>query len=191
MSAGTALIGVQAASALAGGITDNGQARAQGRAFDENARLTEYQGEFDVLAALRKSRMEDGAMLADAAAGGGGGGAGAGGSMADILYANAVQRQMEALNIRHAAAGQASGLRAQASQARRDGKAALFNGVMRAGAAALTGVDKQKANARIAAQNDAERTFQPMGTIPVPRGGAGLVEPTPEQRRRAGPWVKW
>lgn len=169
MSAGGALIGMQAATQLIGGISENSQYRAQARTLDENARLTEYQGEFDVLAALRKSRMEDGAMLADAAAGGGGGGVGAMGSMADILYANAVERQMEALNIRHAAAGQARGLRAQAAEARHNGRSALFNGVMRAGAAALQGVSQANARSQIQQINQSERNFQPLGSIPVPR----------------------
>lgn len=170
MSASTALIGSQAFQQIAGGIGANNQARAEARVLDENARLTELQGEHDVLGALRKSRMEDGAMLADAAAGGGGGGAGAGGSMADILYANAVQRQMEALNIRNAAANQAVGLRAKASMARADGRAAIFNGVMRAGAAVISGVETKRATDALAAQAARERApIQPLGSIPIPR----------------------
>jgi hypothetical protein len=190
VSASTALIGSQAFQSIAGGISANNQSRAQARALDENARLTDLQGEYDVLSALRKSRMEDGAMLAEAAAGGGGGGAGAGGSMADILYANAVQRQMEALNIRNAAANQARGLRAQASQARADGRAAIFNGVARAGAAVISGIENKRASDRLSVQAGRERApIQPLGTIPVPRS-SGLVEPTPEQRRR-NPNVNW
>lgn len=175
MSASAALIGSQAFQQLAGGVAANNQARAQARALDENARLTETQSEYDVLSALRKSRMEDGAMIADAAAGGGGGGAGAGGSMADILYANAVQRQMEAMNIRYGAASSARGLRGQAVQARADGRAALFNGVMRAGAAAIGGIETKRASDRLNAQWEKERThgrsLQPLGTIPVPSNG--------------------
>ncbi len=172
MVAGPALIALKAGAALAGGIAEDSAARREGRALDENARLTELGGENDVLAALRQSRMEEGEAVA-AAAGSGQLSIGSG-SIADIIYSNAVQRQMEALNIRASAASQAAGLRSQASDARARGKAALFGGVLRAGAAALQGIDTMKNRRRIDAATQADRDWdkrqpQPLGAIPIPR----------------------
>lgn len=165
MTAGAGLIGLQAASSLMGGVAEDRSARAQAAALDENARLTETQGNVDALAAMRKMRMEDGAMLADAAAGGG---MAMAGSVGDLLYANGVQRSLEAANIRASAASRASGMRAQASEARARGRAAIYGGVFRAGAGALMGIRDQHNQAKLDAAIGRQRVQQ-LGTIPVPR----------------------
>ncbi len=172
MASGAALIGLQVASAVAGGLSENSQARKEAAQLDENARLTQLNGESDVLAALRQSRMEEGAGAADAAASGHQG-IGSG-SIADLIYANALERQREASTIRANAQSEAKGLRSQATAARSRGKAAIFGGVFRAGAAALSGIQSQKDMARIDAATKAGRTAdlaqpQRIGSIPIPR----------------------
>lgn len=172
MAAAPALIALQAASAIAGGISENSAARKEARALDENGRITELTGEQDVYSALRQSRMEEGEAVAGAAASGqlsiGSG------SVADMIYANAVERQMEALNIRYSASSQAAGLRAQASDARARGRAAIFGGVIRAGASALQGVNEMNNRGRVDAATGASRSWdrsqpQRVGAIKIPR----------------------
>lgn len=195
MASGAALIGLQVASALAGGLSERSQARSEARALDQNARLTELDGENDVLAALRQSRMEEGAAIADSGASGQTIGSG---SVADIIYANAVARQQEALNIRASAASEAAGLRGQAKATRKRGDAALIGGVFRAGAAALSGIHSQKQYERVRSAVAAGRAAelqqpQKLGSIPVPRVGSVPVPvispgqyPSPYGRRSAG-----
>jgi|688.fasta_scaffold01422_30 hypothetical protein len=188
MAVGPALIALQVASAVAGGLSENAQARGEARQLDENARLTQLNGESDVLAALRQSRMEEGAGAADAAASGQQG-IGSG-NIADMIYANAIERQREAMTIRANAQSEASGLRAQASAARSRGKAAIIGGVFRAGAAALSGIQSQNDMARIDAATQAGRAAdlrqpQRIGSIPIPRNG--LVAEAPRYDRMGRP----
>lgn len=172
MAAAPALIALKAGAALAGGIAENSAARSEGRALDENARITELTGEQDVLSAARQSRMEEGAAVAGAA---GSGQLSVGsGSIADMIYANAVERQMELLNIRAGASSQAASLRSQASDARARGRSALFGGVLRAGAAALQGVSEGRNRTRIDAATTASRAWdraqpQALGSIAIPK----------------------
>lgn len=177
MASGAALIGLQVVSALAGGLSDRAQARSEAKALDENARLTELSGEQDATAALRQSRMEEGAAIADSGASGLTIGSG---SVADIIYANAVARQQEVLNIRASAASEAAGLRSQAKATRKRGDAALIGGVFRAGAAALSGIHSQKQYERIQAAVAAGRAAdlaqpQKLGSIPIPARAPGQV----------------
>lgn len=195
MAVGPALIALQVASAVAGGISENSQARSEGRQLDENGRIVQLNGESDVLAALRQSRMEEGEGVAAAAASGQQG-IGSG-NIADMIYANALERQREAMTIRANAQSEAKGYYAQAKAARSRGKAALIGGVFRAGAAALTGIKSQQDLARVDAATKAGRAAdmaqpQKLGSIPIPRGGgsSSLVDP----RRYGGkvdPMVKY
>jgi len=141
-------------------------------ALDENARLTETQGAYDAVAALRQSRLQQGADFTAVAASG----TGLGGSVSDLLEANAVERQMEALNIRYGASRKADAYRLEASQQRINGQQALFGGFLRAGTSALTGLDRQKQQGRIAdavARDGTSRTggaprAAPLAAIPLP-----------------------
>lgn len=188
MASGAALIAIQAASAIAGGLAENSAARSEARQLDANGRQTQLQGEYDVLGALRQSRMEEGEAAA-AAAGSGQQGIGSG-SIADIIYANALARQQQAASIRASAQSEAKGYYAQASAARKRGKNAIIGGVFRAGAAALMGINSQSNQAKIDAATKAGRAAefeqpQKIGSIPIPRsgnvsvggGGNSLVDP--------------
>jgi hypothetical protein len=182
------LIALNAGMQLLQGVGESAQMRRGAQAQDENARLAETQGAYDALEALRKSRLALGEDVAALAARGG-----FGGSVGDLLEAKAVERQMEAANIRYSAASKARGMRQDAANMRHGAQTALFGGIMRAGAAALTGRAEMQRGARIAA------AMQPMGTIPVPIGN-GYADPTqvgspsyipPERRQRMGPWVAY
>lgn len=188
MASGAVLIGLQVASALAGGLSENSQARSEARQLDENGRIVQLNGESDVLAALRQSRMEEGVSAADAAASGQQG-IGSG-SIADLIYANALERQREATAIRANAQSEAGGYYKQAKAARSRGKAAIIGGVFRAGAAALTGIKSQKDLARIdaaVASGRASDLAQPqkLGSIPLPRRSTSTVA-TPYGRSSVG-----
>lgn len=175
MAAAPALIALQAASTIAGGISENSAARKEARALDENGRIVQLTGEQDVLTQARTSRMEEGEAVA--AAGASGQLSIGSGSIADMIYANAVERQMELLNMRASASSQAAGLRAQASDARARGKKAIFGSVFRAGAAALTGISNARNSAKMDTATAAGRAYerrqpQQTGAIQIPRGRA-------------------
>lgn len=160
MSAG-GLMAMQAGMQLLQGVGESAQTRFAAQAQDENARVVETQGAFDALEALRRSRLAQGEEITALAAHGG-----LGGSVGDLLEARATERQMEALNIRYSAASKARGIRQDAANMRHQAQAALFGGIMRAGASALT--------SRADMQRDAKLTaaLQPSGTLPVPLPGA-------------------
>lgn len=175
MTASAAIIGSQAISAIGGGIAGLQAGNAEAAALNENARLEELNGNEDALARFRQSRIEEGAALAGAAAGGTSVGSG---SIADLVYANAAAREHERLTVVHQAKLRASGIRQQASQAKSEGRSALFRGVFRAGAAALTGISKNAAANKLDAatsrkQNSNLRRKQPLGAIPLPNNFNG------------------
>lgn len=156
MSAGSVLMGI---GDVVGGINaDRAGIQAQ-KAYNSNANLTVTQGNYDALNSMRESRMQDGAMIAAAGAGGGNA---MDGTLADVVYANAVQRQFNAMNINYGAQQKAQGLRFQGQEARAQGRAALYGGILRAGASALGGSTGSGTTAA------GSLGAQPMGTIPVP-----------------------
>lgn len=183
MAGGPEMMAAQAAMQIVGGIAENSALRKEARALDENGRVIETQGAYDAVDALRRSRMQAGADVAAAAAGGSGLA-----SFADVIEANAVERQMEAMNIRFTAMSKADGLRAEASMKRDQGKAAIFGGILRAGASAIQSAGSQRAQGRIDAAT--ARSRQPLGTIPIP-ASATLVAPDAAARRSTGPWANW
>lgn len=161
-----AVIGAMSAMQIAQGAMQQSSLNKEAAAYDENARRTDTQGAFDAVDALRKSRMQEGIDITSAAASG----SGLTGSVADLLESNAVERQLEAMNIRYSANQQATSIRMQAAQKRADGRAALLGGIFRAGAAAIQGASGfGNSNALAGAQSRSQA--QAMGTIPVPMGG--------------------
>ncbi|WP_414902461.1 hypothetical protein ACMT1E_04325 [Sphingomonas flavalba] len=137
MAGGPVAIGLMAASALMEGIGQNSALRAQARAQDENARREELAGELDVDTIRRRERATSGEAIAALGANGVRVGTG---SALDLLHQNAAAREADILNRRYNAASEADSLRRAARQSRRSAKFALFSGVLRAGAAAMTPV---------------------------------------------------
>jgi hypothetical protein len=166
-----AVVAAMAAMSLVQGISQKSGLDKQAGALDENARLTETQGAYDAVDSLRKSRLQEGVDITGAAASG----SGLTGSVADMLESNAVERQLEAMNIRYAAGQRAQGLRTEAEQKRSEGRSALLGGVLRAGASAIQGYSGASNSAAIGgalSRDSAQRLggVQAMGTIPVPMG---------------------
>lgn len=167
MAGGGALIAAQAGLQLLGGLEERGQYRAEARVLDENARIEETQGAFDAVDALRAARMAQGEDITAAAASG----SALGGSVSDMLFQQAVENQYQAMAVRAEAGGRARSLRQQADGKRRAGDSALFQGVLRAGAAAINGTSANKANARADAAEANRRSSQlaQPGSIPIPQ----------------------
>jgi len=171
---GPEMMAAQMAMQVIQGGIERGNMRSEANAIDENARIEETQGAYDAVQALRESRMAQGADLTNAAASG----VGMGGSIADIMAQQAIERQYEAMSIHATAAMRARGLRSEAKSRRRQGDAALFGGVMRAGATAITSMGQSRANARLDAAT-ARSQRQALGTIPIP--SSSLVDRNPNR----------
>ena len=162
-------IGMQAASQVHGASSEKKAYNAEARALEENARLTQADGAAAAIDAYRTSRMQMGADIVSMASGGG---AAFGGSSADILAANAIERELEVMNLHHSAASEARNLQDQAKQRRKAGKRALIGGLMGAAAGAISNASNLRQQNRIAAQNQKQRNSQKGGYgIPIPTGG--------------------
>lgn len=172
------LIALEAGANLIQGVDQSNQLHAQARATDENARLTDTQGAWDASASLRAARMQQGSDIASAAADG----VGLTGSVADLIRANAIEAQMQAMNIRYQANQKARGLRIDAANLRQQGRSALVGGVFRAGAAALSGAHDAANTAKVA-------KAQALGTIPIPAASGGAA--TTDLYARPGKTVWW
>lgn len=171
-------IGLQAGSQLYGGIEESRGLRAEARALDENARLTERDGAMAAVDAYRASRLQMGEDMAALAGSGGITSASSGG---DIIAASAIERELQVMNIRYSAGQEAKGLRAQAKDRRRAAKGAIIGGVLGAAASAVQGAMQMRSQARVEGMNAATRAGQRSGYgIPIPTPGsmgAGLVDP--------------
>lgn len=137
MAAAPVAIGLMVASQLAQGVSQHNALQAQAGVDRENARLTETQGEISAEEAARRARAVQGESIAALA---GNGVALGTGSALDLLRQNAIEAETDILNRRYEAAGRAASLRTDANQKKAAARGALFGGVLRAGAAALTGM---------------------------------------------------
>jgi hypothetical protein len=162
-------IGLTVASSLFEGYGQMKADNAAAKADLANAHNAEMQGAFEIEAIRRKERAVSGEAVAAMA----GNGVSIGtGSALDLLRQNAVDREMDILGTRYNAVSQANSYRERAKQEKRAGKFALFGGVLRAGASALTGVSSlQTANA-VSASNSMLRGVQAGGgqALPIPAG---------------------
>lgn len=146
-------LGLSVAGKLTEGIEANRAARAQANVDEENGRLSVLEGEQQAQRTREDERMQAGAMLA--AMGGDGVQLGSG-SAADVLAESAYQRELEVLNLRTRAIGQARNLNQSADDRRKAGRAALIGSVFGAAATALEGVRDMR-TARSASQ---QRVFE-------------------------------
>lgn len=161
---GGALIGLRAAMKISKGISQDEQAHAEARVLTENGRRMDTQGAYDAVSSLRESRLQEGVDITSGAASGVGLS-----SLSDLLEQNAVERQLEAMNIRYSAMQRGDAVRTQAAAKRAEGDSALFAGVLRAGAGAIQGGAQNNANR--SGSTAATRSYtQAMGTIPIPGG---------------------
>lgn len=175
------LAGVQAGAQIWQGHEQNKASRRAARAEEENARLTQLQGSYDIAESLRAARLqmgEDAAMLA------GSGSQFNTGSIADALEAASVEAQLGAMRQRYSAESDAANRRAQARQYRREGRSALVAGFIGAATSALAGVMQHQDNRRLgsaSARDRASRTSRraasttpsPAAAVPRPRLSGG------------------
>lgn len=165
MAGGPIGIGLMAASSIMGAVGEHGQLKAGARVDGENARLAELGGAFEEEGIRRRER----ALSGDAVAALAGSGAQVGtGSALDLLFQNSVEREYEVLSRRYEAGSEAAGLRQQAAQKRKAAKGALFGGLLRAGAQAVTGISEMKDSARLSAAAKRSRTLPGGQTLPMP-----------------------
>jgi hypothetical protein len=134
----------------------------------ENARLSELQGAFNVADIRRRGRAVQGEAVAALAEGGAS--VGDGGSARDLIYQNALDIELAAMNARYSAAGEARGYRSKAAQEKQAARNALIGGFLGAGAAAVTGISNARSQAREdAAYRARYNAFFPGGQqLPVP-----------------------
>jgi len=148
-------IGLQVAAPVIGGIQEAKGLRREAAALDEGARRDQSQGAADAVDALRASRMQLGEDMASLA---GSGFAIGSGSAQDLLSAELVNREFEAMNIRETARLQAEEKRAAAADRRKSAKTAIFTGILNGATAAIAGASQMRSDARAASRNEASRT---------------------------------
>jgi len=165
MAASTAL---QMVGTVMGAVGEADQLKASARADRENARRGELQGELQVLQTIRDERQASGEAIAAMA---GSGVAIGTGTAADLIRQNAVEREMEILNIRYSAGQEAANLRASAANKKSAAKSAIVQGVISAVAQGAQGY------ANISNMNKADAQAQKERDSRLPRktGGGGSV----------------
>lgn len=164
-------MGLQMASAMFGAVSESNGLRGQADADMENARLSSLQGAINEANLRRRGRAVQGEAIAANA----GNGVGAdSGSVQDQIFQNSLDMEYAALDARYSAANEARGYKMKAAQERQAARAALFGGVLRAGAAAVTGISSKRNQQREdAANNDYYNAYFPGGQqLPMPSGGA-------------------
>lgn len=167
MTMGALGLGLTVGSQIAGGFAENSQARGEAAVLDENARRAEMDAALKGEAIRRSGRATQGEAIAALAANGVGLGTG---SALDLLRQSAIEEEYDWLNTQYQGASEAASLRTTATQRRAGGKNAIIGGFLRAGAAALTGMDDLKNRGRASGDAAAERAARRPGgmTLPVP-----------------------
>lgn len=160
-------VGFQAGSAMFDAVAQANTARGAARVDNENARLSDLQGALNVEDIRRRGRATQGEAIAALAEGAGSVG---GTSAQDLIYQNSLEIEYAAANARYSAAGEARGYRIRAGQEKTAARNAIYGGILRAGAAAITGVQQQSDQRREdAAYRDRYNAFFPGGQrLPIP-----------------------
>lgn len=130
------LIGALAVAQVAGGFMKAADQRGNARVLRENARQAETAGAMEATEIRNQERAASGEMIAQQ----GGSGIELGsGSPLDALRQNAVNREMDVLNVRYNAGRQAAGYRSQAASMKRQATGSMLGGFVGAGTTILTG----------------------------------------------------
>lgn len=131
-----AAIALTAGSSLYGSFSQASQMNKNARVLDENARRSELQGALQSEDIRRDERMQAGEAIA--AMGGNGIVLGTGSALS-TLWQSAYNRELDIMNARYGAAQKAGAYRSEAKGLRSQAKATRIGGILRAGAAALSG----------------------------------------------------
>lgn len=156
------------------GAVKGAKAEAKGHLYDaaaseENARLAELEGAYDESAIRRQER----ALSGEAAAAQGGSGIMMGtGSALELLRENAYNSEYDALLARYGAASKAYSYRKDAERSRAAAKSAKKGGLLKAGAAILSGASSAYGASRTASASASVRSANASGlSMPVPTLG--------------------
>lgn len=136
--AAPAATALQAGGALVSGLSQSSALRANARTYDTEAGIASTQGYEQEAQQRRAGSMEMGRETAAVGAAG----AGYGGSAGRALAQSAQNTELDALNIRYKAQLQKWAYGAQAENLRSEASTATASGVMKAGAALLSGHSK-------------------------------------------------
>lgn len=162
-------LGLQLAGGIYGAVNQSDALRAQARTDEANATLAEADGARQIGDLRRKARATQGEAMA--ALGMNGTAIGTGSAL-DLITQNAVEAEWDVLNARYAAGRQADVLRQEAAGKRSEAKAALWGGLIGAGAQALGGYAQMRQQGRVIAAGTA-------GRMPRAPGTTMPVSPTP------------
>lgn len=170
MGAATAL---QMVGTVMSAVDQSRQLKASAATDRENARRSEFQGELQVLQSRRDERQASGAAIA---AMGESGLAVGTGTAADLIRQNAVEREMEILNIRHQASQDAANLRVSAADKKRAARGAIISGILGAASQGAAGASAISGQSRLDGLAAAERASRvPRLAAPVGVYGAGSL----------------
>lgn len=164
-----AAIGLMVASELYSGYEESRQLKAGARVDEENARRTLLEGALSADEAARSGRAVQGEAIAAMGASGASFGSG---FIGDAIFQNALAIEKDILNRRYSAGMEAEALRQQAYGKRKSAQGAMFGGMLRAGAAALTGINQANNADKLSAANARVRTARFPGgqRMPIPTG---------------------
>lgn len=173
-----AAIGLMVGSQLFAAHSESEQLKDAARTDDENARLTELQGAFDSEDLRRRGRAQQGEAIA---ALGASGGSIEGQSARDLIFQNQLELEYSVLSRTYSAAGEAFALRQSATGKRKAARSAMFGGMLRAGAAALTGVSDMNNAAATREAGERLRNARLPGAqkLPIPAGLVPTDNPNP------------
>lgn len=161
--------GLQAATSVFEGFSQANALEGSAAVDQENARLAELEGALATADIRRRGRATQGEAAAALAEGGGQIGSG---SASDLLLQNALEIEWAVLSTRFGAQSEARGHMMQAGLKKQAAKHAIIGGFLRAGAAAVTGVEKAmgaKAEGD-ARQRRNEAYFPGAQQLPLPAG---------------------
>lgn len=160
---------LMAGTQLASGFMESQALKRGAKVDEENARLTQLEGAYqteDIRRAARATQGEAIAALADNGVSVGDG------SAQDLLFQNQLEAEYQVLSTRYGADREAYSQRMAGYAKRGQARSAMIGGVLRAGAAAITGFSNMKDNqAEAAAMQRRQEAYFPGGQrLPMPPG---------------------
>lgn len=129
--------GISAAGSIAGGISANKTAKANAAALEEQARLRQEKGKYDIETQDRQFRRQQGKVLSAVGASGV-----SAASFLDILADDAAESALEKQAIKFGADADSSNLKRQASIQRQQGRAAMIGSIFSAAGSLASGYGK-------------------------------------------------
>jgi autotransporter translocation and assembly factor TamB len=164
--------GFQAASAMYDGLSQSAALKSQAAVDKDNANSDLLQSALQAADIRRRGRAVQGEAIAALADGGGDV---SGTSAQDLIFQNSLEIEYAASNAKYGGATAARGDLMAADEKRRAARSAVIGGVMRAGAAAITGAaTARNSQAADAAYRERYNAYFPGGQrLPMPPSYGG------------------